>query len=341
MTTLTAFAELLDGIRIIDLSRNLPGPFCSRLLAGFGAHIIKVEPPEGDPSRSLPPLFEALNVAKEELRVDFRSEGDLAGLRDAIAGADVVLDSFRPGLTATMGLDHARLSARNPRLVAVSITGYGASGAWAPRAGHDLNFMAMSGALDQMRTPSGELALPNVQWGDLAGGADMAATAVLAGLIRAGRSGKGVALTISMTHGLYAHLVMPLATRQMLTPLLGHAPGAGEDLLNGGLPCYSIYKTADGRHLAVAALEHKFWRAACEGFDRPDWTDRHWQRGTLPGSAASIALAQDLTELVGSDDIGAWTERFTHVDACVTPVLTLAEAGDHAGLALSRTAWVN
>src|SRR5690606_25022939 len=118
---------------------------------------------------------------------------------------------------------------------------------------------------------SGELALSNVQWGDLAAGSAMACIAVLAGVFEAQRRGRGRHIDVSMTHGLHAHLVMPQATSAWLGPLLGHPPGAGEDLLNGGLPCYNLYATADGRTLAVGALEHKFWQLACEVFERPQW----------------------------------------------------------------------
>ncbi|MGL6205929.1 MAG: CoA transferase, partial [Giesbergeria sp.] len=165
---------LLSGLRVLDLTRNLPGPFATRLLADLGATIVKVEPPEGDPARPLAALFEALNHGKECRTIDFRNSADLDRLRAWVREADVLLDSFRPGVLQGLGLDAAALHALNPRLVMVSITGYGQHGPWAQKAGHDLNFMALSGVLDQMRAPTGELALSNVQWGDLAGGSAMA-----------------------------------------------------------------------------------------------------------------------------------------------------------------------
>lgn len=325
----TGLSGLLSGLRVIDLTRNLPGPFSTRMLADLGADILKVEPPEGDPARALGPLFEQLNHGKEARRIDFRQADDLAQLRDWLATADVMVDSFRPGVLAAMGLGAATLHARNPRLVMVSITGYGQVGPWASKAGHDLNFMAMSGALDQMRAPDGTLAQSNVQWGDLAGGSAMATIAILAAVFAAQRTGQGRHIDVSMTHGLHAHLVMPRSTATLLVPMLGHRPGAGEDMLNGGLPCYSLYRTADDRHLAVGALEHKFWRAACEVFGRPDWIDRHWQRGVLPGTPDALALRDEVAALVASQPLAVWAERFASADACVTPVLTLAEAEAH------------
>ena len=320
---------LLSGLRVLDLTRNLPGPFATRLLADLGASIVKVEPPEGDPARPLAALFEALNHGKDCRTIDFRSSADLDRLRAWVQEADVLLDSFRPGVLQGLGLDAAMLHALNPRLVMVSITGYGQHGPWAQKAGHDLNFMALSGVLDQMRAPTGELALSNVQWGDLAGGSAMACIAVLAAVFEAQKTGQGRQLDVSMVHGLHAQLVMPKATGAMLAPLLGRRPGAGEDLLNGVLPCYNLYATQDGRHLAVGALEFKFWKAACEVFERPDWVQRHWQRGQLPGSPDCAALRAEVAQLVASQPLAVWSERFAQADACVTPVLTLEEAQAH------------
>ena len=324
-----AIPPLLSGLRVLDLTRNLPGPFATRLLADLGATIVKVEPPEGDPARPLAALFEALNHGKECRSIDFRSSADLDRLRAWVQEADVLLDSFRPGVLQGLGLDAATLHALNPRLVMVSITGYGQHGPWAQKAGHDLNFMALSGVLDQMRAPTGELALSNVQWGDLAGGSAMACIAVLAAVFEAQKTGQGRHLDVSMVHGLHAQLVMPQATGAMLAPLLGRRPGAGEDLLNGVLPCYNLYATQDGRHLAVGALEFKFWKAACEVFGRPDWVQRHWQRGQLPGSPDCAALRAEVAQLVASQPLAVWSERFAQADACVTPVLTLDEAQAH------------
>ena len=327
--TPNSVAGLLNGLRVIDLTRNLPGPFCTRMLADLGADILKIEPPEGDPSRQLGPLFEALNQGKECRRIDFRKSADVELLRGWLADADVMVDSFRPGILRSLGLDIDTLKCINLNLVMVSITGYGQHGIWAQRAGHDLNFMAMSGALDQMRATTGELALSNVQWGDMAGRSSMACIAALAAIFDAQRRGEGRHIDMSMTHGVHAHLVLPKATSALLEPALGRAPRAGEDLLNGGQPCYNLYATADGRHLAVGALEFKFWKAACEVFERPEWIERHWQRGQSPISPECAALLKDVAALVATQALSYWAERFEQADACVTPVLTLKEAQQH------------
>ena len=197
------------------------------------------------------------------------------------------------------------------------------------KAGHDLNFMAMSGVLDQMRSPSGELALSNVQWGDMAGGSSMACMAVLAAVFEAQRSGRGRALDVSMVHGavcasghacghgpVHADLQWPLAWRR-------------EDLLNGALPCYNLYATADGRTLAVGALEHKFWRETCAVLGREDWASAALAAGVLPHSPESNHLKDEVARLIASRPLAVWVERFDAADCCVTPVLTLAEAQVH------------
>ncbi len=320
---------MLQGLRVLDLTRNLPGPFATRMLADLGAEIIKVEPPEGDPARALGSLFTSLNHGKDCRKIDFKSEDGRATLREWARDADVVVDSFRPGVLDAMDLGYAALSAVQPKIVLCSITGYGQAGEWAQRAGHDLNFMAMSGALDQMRARNGDVAMSNIQWGDLAGGSSMACIAILAAVFEAQRRGVGRFLDVSMAHGLFAHQVMPQATGALLEPMLGRKPGVGEDMLNGALPCYGLYKTHDGRWLAVGSLEHKFWRAACGVFERPDWANQHWQRGLMPNSPESNALREAVDALVASQPLAHWAAKFGQADACVTPVLTLDEATRH------------
>lgn len=322
-------ASLLSGLRVIDITRNLPGPFATRMLADLGAEVIKIEPPEGDPARQLGLLFSALNDGKDCRQLDFKQDTDREQLRELIRGADVLIEGFRPGVMASMGLDFERLKALNPQLVMCSITGYGQTGPWADRAGHDLNYMAMSGALDQMRSAQGEATLSNIQWGDLAGGSAMACIAILAAVFEVHKRGTGRHVDVSMTHGLWAHQVMPLATGAMLQPMLGHLPGAREDLLNGALPCYNLYTTQDGRALAVGALEYKFWKTTCEVLQRPDWINLHWQRGLMPNSVESNAVRDQVAHLIASQPLAHWARCFEHIDACVTPVLSLTEAQAH------------
>ncbi|MGI9339072.1 MAG: CaiB/BaiF CoA transferase family protein, partial [Psychrobacter sp.] len=266
-------SDCLQGLRVVDLTRNLPGPFATRLLADLGAEITKVEPKSGDPARALGDLFEALNHGKTIGKVDFRDPKGIEVIKAHLKDADVMLDSFRPGVLKGMGLDAQTLHAINPKLVIVSITGYGMTNDsdnspvahdWADKAGHDINFMAMSGVLDQLRTATGEQAMPNIQFADLAGGSDTAVIALLAAVFAAQRTGKGRHVAVSMTHSLYNHMVMPKATGELVKSFSGQNPSPNYDFLGGLLPCYRLYQTSDKRYMAVGSLELKFWQGLCE-----------------------------------------------------------------------------
>lgn len=321
---------MLAGLKVIDLTRNLPGPFATVMLADLGAEVLKVEPPTGDEARAMPTLFEAVNRNKAGRRLDIKQPDDLQALKSLIADADVLVESFRPGVLAGFGLDYDSLAATNPRLVMCSITGYGQAGPWAARAGHDINFMAMSGVLDQLRTPDGHLAMPNVQFGDLLGGSAMAVIGMLAAVIDARATGRGRHVDVSMTHSLLPHAVAPLGFAQMWKAMGVAKPVLPQDdLLGGGLPCYGLYPTQDGRYLAVGALEYKFWATACDAIGHPEWASIHWHRGVMPQMPESIAMRQQFADLIASQPLGHWEAVFAGVDACITPVLTLEEAMKH------------
>jgi len=329
--------EALAGLRVIDLTQLLPGPFATMRLAQWGAEVIKIEPPSGDPTRRFwrsarehrngepGPLFRMLNGGKELVAVNLRDAVGRAELLELISSASLLVESFRPGVMARLGLDSATLAQTNPRLVHCAITGYGQTGPWARRAGHDLNYLAMSGVLDQVATAAGEMAIPNLPVADLLGGAQAALSAMLAALWSAQRLGRGRFIDISMTHELLRHHV---AARASLA-VAGQVPPRGRDLLSGGAPCYGIYATAEGRHLAVAALEHKFWAALCHVLGRPQWADQHWSRGQLPGSEEATQLREELAALFASRSSAQWLGIFDTIDCCVTPVLRVDEALAH------------
>ena len=334
-----SMADCLQGLRVVDLTRNLPGPFATRLLADLGAEIIKIEPKNGDPARAFGELFKALNHGKTTEKHDFRDPKGIDAIKAHLKDADVMLDSFRPDVLEGMGLDAKTLHAINPQLVMVSITGYGvASGStadkaithdWANKAGHDINFMAMSGVLDQLKTATGEQAMPNVQFADLAGGSDTAVIALLAAVFAAQRTGKGRHITVSMTHSLYQHLVMPKATGALVKSFSGQKPAPQHDFLGGLLPCYRLYKTADERHMAVGSLELKFWQGLCEVLDLPALKNSHWQLGIMPNTSESQAAAKTVSDKFASQTLEHWQQTFASADVCVTPVLTLEEAQAH------------
>jgi alpha-methylacyl-CoA racemase len=331
----------LAGIRVIDLTRLLPGPLATRHLAELGADVLKIEGPAGegqdDGTRTMgltaaeraagePALtFRELNRGKRLARLDLRSEAGRAELHALLRAADVLVEGFRPGVMDKLGLGWAALHAQHPKLVMCAISGYGQHGPWAHRAGHDINYIAMAGVLHQISTVDGEIALPNFQIGDLLGGTQAAVSGVLAGLIGAQRTGRGRCVDVSMAHEVLRHHVLAGVT---LTAT-GRTPEPGRDLLSGGAPCYGVYRSADGRHLAVGALEPKFWRALCEAIGRPEWAARHWSSGLAVGGPESMALREALAAVFGSAPLAHWVALFEGVDACVTPVLRLDEARLH------------
>ena len=331
-------ADCLKGLRVVDLTRNLPGPFATRLLADLGAEIIKIEPKNGDPARAFGELFKALNHGKTTESHDFRDTQGIAAIKAHLKDADVMLDSFRPGVLKGMGLDAKTLHAINPKLVMVSITGYGLASSdskidvnhdWADKAGHDINFMAMSGVLDQLKTADGAQAMPNVQFADLAGGSDTAVISLLAAVFAAQRTGKGRHVTVSMTHSLYQHMVMPKATGALVKSFSGQQPAPHHDFLGGLLPCYRLYKTSDARYMAVGSLELKFWQGLCEVLELPVLKNSHWQRGVMPNTSESQAAAKTVSDKFASQTLEHWQQVFALVDVCVTPVLSLSEAKAH------------
>ena len=327
--------DCLQGLRVVDLTRNLPGPFATRLLADLGAEIIKIEPKNGDPARALGDLFSALNHGKTIEKVDFRDPKGIEAIKAHLKDADVMLDSFRPEVLEGMGLDAKTLHALNPKLVMVSITGYGMADSddithnWADKAGHDINFMAMSGVLDQLKTAAGEQAMPNIQFADLAGGSDTAVIALLAAVFSAQRTGKGRHVAVSMTHSLYQHMVMPKATGKLVKSFSGKSPKPQHDFLGGLLPCYRLYKTADDRYMAVGSLELKFWQGLCEVLELPELKTKHWQMGVMPNMPESKEAAKTIADTFASQSLEYWQQIFESADVCVTPVLTLEEARAH------------
>ena len=326
----------LEGLRILDLTRLLPGPALSMHLADLGADVIKVEDTgEGDYMRGFPPLarnaagvqvnaaFENINRGKRSICLDLKKPQGLDLLLRLVDTADSLIEGFRPGVMDRLGVGWDVLHARNPRLVFCSLTGYGQSGPLALKAGHDLNYCALTGVLDQIRA-DGQPAMPNLQIGDLLGGTLTALSALLAALLGAQRSGRGCRVDAAMTDGLLVHHIFPHADLDA-----GQVPVAGRTLLTGGAPCYRIYPTADGRHLAVGALELKFWQAFCDAAGLAELRDRHWALGLAPGSEESTEVANRVAEKVRQKTRGDWEEVFGAVDACVTPVLTPAEALAH------------
>ena len=313
---------LLDGIRVLDLSRLLPGGFATALLADLGAEVVKVEQPGvGDYMRWMEPRLGDESAAswvidrgKRSIGVDLKSPRGVEVLRRLARSADAVVESFRPGVVDRLGVGYEALRAENPRLVYCSISGYGQDGPLRNEAGHDLNYIGRAGLLSITGARDGRPAIPGVQIGDLGGGGLLAVAGVLAALVRAGRSGEGEHVDVSMTDGAFALLSVHLGDYFAT----GAVPGPEQMLLNGAYPCYNVYACADGRHLTVGALEPQFFEALCEVVGRPELAATRLEPDALPAW-------RDLFLTRSRDE---WLAAFEGTDACVGPVNDMAEAID-------------
>ena len=307
-------------MRVLDLTRYIPGPLCTALLADMGADVIKLEePPLGDPVRALPParggesaLHAALNRGKRSLLVDLRRPAGAELARRLAAGADVLVEGFRPGVLAGRGLGPDALLAEHPRLVYCSISGWGGEGPLARRAGHDLNYLARAGVLAGLSAgEGGRPAIPLAQLADSAG-ALAAALGVLAALAARDRSGRGQVVDVSLFEAALALNATALARLE---------DGAPARELSGRFACYNVYRCGDGRWVALGALEPKFWEAACRGLGLGDAVPRQWSRG-----AQREALVARFADAFATRPRAEWLAAFEDFDACLEPVLEPHEA---------------
>jgi crotonobetainyl-CoA:carnitine CoA-transferase CaiB-like acyl-CoA transferase len=323
-----SLAHALDGIRVLDLSRLLPGPFLTMALADMGADVVKIEDGKaGDYMRAFPPAkggvagrYLAVNRGKRSLALDLKAPGAVAAFLRMAAQADVIVESFRPGVMARLGLGWDVLAGTNPRLILCSISGYGQTGPYVERAGHDLNYIGLAGVLamgaeGRDRAP----AMPGVQIADLAGGALWGATAVLGALVGRGRTGVGAHLDISMTEGALALLAAEYGNLDC-----GVHPTRGAETLNGALACYSVYATGDGRYLSVGALEPKFWLAFNTAIGRKG------SLAELAGDAAVQARVRgEVAAILATRTRDAWVEILAAHDCCCEPALEMDEVVAH------------
>ena len=315
----------LQGIRVLDLTRLLPGPVCTLYLADLGANVIKVEDTgPGDYARNLgnrpgtfSAFYRAVNRNKRSIALNLKDERGRDAFLALAKRADVIVESFRPGVVAALGVGYDTVGAINPRIVYAAISGYGQSGPRAHLAGHDINYLGYAGVLDQTGARDGPPTLCNLQIADLLGGAASAAIALLAALVGAQRTGRGRYVDVAMTDASLAHNIFALHALEQWGGVLPR----GTDLLTGGVPCYGIYPTRDGRWLAVGALEPKFWDALCAEIERPDLV------------AGQFALGEDgrrvrveLERVFAAATFAEWKARMAAVDCCVTPIATLDEA---------------
>jgi len=301
---------------------------CTSHLAAMGADVIKIEDPRvGDYARSMGSFFETVNRNKRSVAVDLKTGAGRDAFMALAGTADAILEGFRPGVVESLGIDFPRIEAIKPDIVYCSLSGYGQTGPRRLESGHDINYLALAGVLNEIGgAEDGPPGLCNVQIADLLGGSLSAAMGILAALLSARVSCKGRYLDVAMSDCALAHNVMPL----MAYNDHGATAPRGEDYLTGGLPWYNVYATLDGRYVALGALEAKFWRAFCDELGRADWRDQP------EDPEARRRIRRELTELFASRSLDYWVERFVGVDCCLTPVLTLEEAMRDPQLAARR-----
>ena len=320
--------SFLDGIRVLDLSQYVPGPYATLLLADMGAEVVRIEPPGGEPMRRFGPpdadgisaWYKVVNGSKSVLEINLKSAEGKAQLERLIEGADAMLESYRPGVMERLGFGQERIKELNPRLVYCALSGWGQTGPYRLRAGHDLNYMALMGGL----VTSGPHAAPNMtfpQVADYSSGIQ-AALAIMGGLMGRDRprgSGQGCFIDTSI-----AEAVVPW---QMWTLTGMLRPGFNTDrtgnYLNGGTAFYNIYRTKEGRFMTLGAVEDKFWKLFCDTVSKPEWSERQWEEAPQDGLMAEVAA------LIEGKTMAEWEAQFVDIDCCFERVHNMEEMVDH------------
>ena len=307
---------LLAGVRVIDLSQYIPGPYATRQLADLGADVIKIEPPGGDPMRRFmaagddepSAVYRHINRGKRVCRLDLKQDDDRQVLTNLMQDADILLESYRPGVLERLGFSRDRLDEINPRLIHCALSGFGQVGPYARRAGHDINYCALAG----QAIVSGTEDRPVISYPPIAdhAGALQAAVAILAALHgREGRKG-GFFLDISITESILAWQYLPA---------IGGDGERAASILNGGAACYNIYRCADGAFISLGALEAHFWKNFCTALDRPDWIAR--QNDPMP----QAGLVDEVQREIGQQPSSHWHRLLDAVDCCYAPLLRVRD----------------
>ncbi|MGJ3221306.1 CaiB/BaiF CoA transferase family protein [Geobacillus thermoleovorans] len=307
---------MLHGIVVVDFSHYLPGPFASWRLAQLGAEVIKIEPPSGDRLRPFAEgrLFAAYNAGKKSIGLDLKTDAGREQARRLAARADVVIESFRPGVMARLGLGYDDMCRMNEQIIYCSISGFGQQSSRSLLGSHDLNYMALSGLLAQLADERGRPVHPKITLADFIGGM-AAAERILAALFARERTGKGAHLDVSLVDGLAAMMAGHFAIEH------GGGPKTGLSELSGEVVCYQLYETKDGRYMSLAALEPHFWQRFCEAVGHPEWTEAQW----APARSGE-AVYDELAALFREKTLDEWSAFAEAVDVCLAPVLETGEA---------------
>jgi alpha-methylacyl-CoA racemase len=325
-----AGSSFLDGVTVLDLSSVGPASRCSRILADYGATVVKVGPTPAKSGVQIQPPFFTYSAGRgtQRIQIDLKAPRGTAAFLTLAAEAQVVIESFRPGVAARLGIGFADVHAVNPAIVYCSTSGYGQDGPQSSWAGHDLNYLADGGFLAMSgRRADGGPALPGATIADAAGGGMHAAIAILAALIHARQHGKGAYLDVSVAEGVLA--LMGLTIDEHLAT--GRVPAPGGDLLTGRFACYDVYPARDGKWLSVAAIEPAFWTNLCTLLDLPEWA------ASQLDDTKQDAIRADLRRVLATRDRDDWVERLAAKDTCVAPVREIAELAGMAQHAARRT----
>lgn len=325
--------HFLAGLRVLDLSQYVPGPYAALLLADLGAEVVKIEPPGGEPMRRLSlrdkdgisAAYKVMNGGKTVIELDLKSDAGKRAFEALIEAADAMIESYRPGVLDRLGFTRARLDALNPRLVHTALSGWGQTGPYRFKAGHDLNYMSLGGGL----IASGVEETPIITWppvADYSSGIQAAAT-TLAALVGRARTGKGAFIDVSL-----AETVLAWQSGGLTAALRGGegAPQRAMNLLNGGAACYNIYRTKDGRFISIGNIEEKFWANFCHAVGRPNWVPRQWEPFPQQTLIAEVGI------LFRGAPLSHWETLFVDIDHCFEPIQDLAELPDHPQVAARK-----
>lgn len=324
----------LEGIRVIDLSRYLPGPFCTQLLADFGAEVIKIEQPGiGDPGRQLPPVvngvssrFYTVNRNKKSVTVDIRTENGQKIFKRLVENCDIVVDQFRPGFMDELGLGYESLKDINSRMIYCAISGYGLNGPMRTTAGHDLNYLNLAGITGLTGGREGRPAMSGAQIADIAGGTLYSIIAILLALASREKTGAGQLCDVSMMDGAVSLLAYTLGEWSGD----GILPSIGNGVLSGGYACYNVYESADHRFLSLGAVETKFWAEFCQRLERPQYIQIQWDK------EKQAEVIGDIDLIMKQKTQQEWVEFFSESDICFTPVLNIQEMTENVQVKARR-----
>lgn len=314
---------MLQNIRILDLTQYLPGPFTTSRLAQLGAEIIKIESPSGDLARFMTgketsPIFEAMNIQKRSQVLNLKVEADLNTFYEMVKSADVVMESFRPGVAKRLAIDYETLIQFQPNLIYCSLSGYGQTGTMASFGSHDLNYMALSGVLSQIKDEQGKPVHPTITFADLIGGM-YASEAILAALLQRENNNQGEYLDLSLIDPLLSFMQIHQCLYEEEKTLYGL-----EDL-NGTIVNYAIYETKDNRYVALAALEKKFWDNFCCAVNKDEWKEGHYSK-----TSTDNPLFREIVSLFQSKTLQEWEDFGKQHDCCLTPILEIKELEHHS-----------